>query len=774
MELLKQIDETISFNEKNIRVIGTYQEPWFVAKDICGILELKNITEAIKILPENWRGLKVLSTFGGDQNMSIINEAGLYRLIMRSNKPIAQKFQEVVCADILPSLRKKGEYKIQSIIDKNKALEEEKLRIEQENLILEHKLQKEKEIVKEKNKDLMVSNIELYSLSRTHNKILRRRKRTAYDIGNVVYIISNEAFTSFYGNKYYKIGKATQGSNEDRSAFTDRLSSYNTGTPKSYTVHYICYIEQNDLLEKMLKAKFRKNLDQCNKEEWLMNTNLETIITFIRQECKNMELPFEEKIYNITEDINPVHYEKEDGENIDSEDEDDNDAFDKNEIKETPKDDIKMYSLPPKKQICQKKSVYEIGNVIYIISHDAFTYHYGKSYYKIGIATQYNDEHRIDFVNRISNCYNYAPTDYTVHYVCYVEQNDLIEKMTKLKFKEEWITNTKLETIISFISQSCKNIQIPFEEIIYTNKKYNQIIKYIDDKIKEEIVTENKIEEETKKEDEDEITIDIVKQYINDLFKLQGFCRKLKISQRGVCADLSDRIIHFINTGEEKPYKTLIELQDLCKEYGLSCRGNKDELEKKIQHYLTTGNKILDEENIMTPVPLEEMSMEQTYILTNIHKFTAEQLVGICNFYKLGGKDSNDVLKQKIKDYFEKGVKYSDRRKDVYQYDNTGKFIKHYNSITEAKTELDICKNAIAKALNANYMINNFIFRNINVVFHENDLTEINKNSVKFKRQLVKADHDKIKELFNNGETKEKLMKTYSVSKTQINRIIKS
>jgi len=127
MELIKQIDETISFNEQNIRIVGTYQEPWFVAKDICNILELPNITNAIKIIPEKWRGLKLLNTFGGEQNMIIINEAGLYKLIMRSNKPIAQKFQEVVGEEILPTLRKKGEYKIQAIIDKNKQLEEKKL-----------------------------------------------------------------------------------------------------------------------------------------------------------------------------------------------------------------------------------------------------------------------------------------------------------------------------------------------------------------------------------------------------------------------------------------------------------------------------------------------------------------------------------------------------------------------------------------------------------------------------------------------------------------------
>ena len=159
MELLKQIDETASFNEKNIRVIGTYEEPWFVAKDICSILELPNITNAIKILPEKWRGLKLLSTFGGEQNMNIINEAGLYKLIMRSNKPVAQKFQEVVCEEILPSLRKKGEYQIKSILDKNKKLEEEKLRIEEEKNKIEEEnkklvkkyVKKPKDIIDKKN-----------------------------------------------------------------------------------------------------------------------------------------------------------------------------------------------------------------------------------------------------------------------------------------------------------------------------------------------------------------------------------------------------------------------------------------------------------------------------------------------------------------------------------------------------------------------------------------------------------------------------------------------
>ena len=165
MELINQIDETISFNKNNIRVTGTYNDPWFVAKDVCDILELKDVSNALLNISEKWKGTKVIRTPGGDQNMRIINEAGLYKLIMRSNKAVAQKFQEVVCEEILPSLRKKGEYKIQSIIDKNKELEEEKKKLEEE-------------------KNLQIKKLE--------NKILRKQKRTVYDNKNFIYMVQDE------------------------------------------------------------------------------------------------------------------------------------------------------------------------------------------------------------------------------------------------------------------------------------------------------------------------------------------------------------------------------------------------------------------------------------------------------------------------------------------------------------------------------------------------------------------------------------------------------
>ena len=115
-----------SFDGKQIRTTGTSENPWFVAKDVCEILEIKDVSMALTKIYEKWKGTKVIGTLGGNQNTSIINEAGLYKLIMRSNKPIAQKFQEFVCENVLPSIRKTGSFTLENkykfILENNRPL----------------------------------------------------------------------------------------------------------------------------------------------------------------------------------------------------------------------------------------------------------------------------------------------------------------------------------------------------------------------------------------------------------------------------------------------------------------------------------------------------------------------------------------------------------------------------------------------------------------------------------------------------------------------------
>ncbi|MGJ0663415.1 phage antirepressor KilAC domain-containing protein [Bifidobacterium adolescentis] len=87
-------------------------EPWFVAKDVCDILELNNITEALRPLDDdektNFRNSEVAQN--GGRAPIIISEPGLYKLIMRSRKPEAKEFQRWVTHEVLPQIRKTGGY----------------------------------------------------------------------------------------------------------------------------------------------------------------------------------------------------------------------------------------------------------------------------------------------------------------------------------------------------------------------------------------------------------------------------------------------------------------------------------------------------------------------------------------------------------------------------------------------------------------------------------------------------------------------------------------
>lgn len=107
---LQVFDFAGSGENVSIRVQVINNEPWFVAKDVCKVLGISNHKDAITRLDEDERGGSVIPTPSGDQTMIIINESGLYALIMRSNKPQAKPFRKWVTSEILPSIRKTGKY----------------------------------------------------------------------------------------------------------------------------------------------------------------------------------------------------------------------------------------------------------------------------------------------------------------------------------------------------------------------------------------------------------------------------------------------------------------------------------------------------------------------------------------------------------------------------------------------------------------------------------------------------------------------------------------
>lgn len=93
-----------------VRVVDVNGEPWFVARDVCECLELGNPRTSIALLDEDEKGVHTMDTPGGAQEMSIVSEAGLYSLILRSRKPEAKAFKRWITHEVLPAIRKHGGY----------------------------------------------------------------------------------------------------------------------------------------------------------------------------------------------------------------------------------------------------------------------------------------------------------------------------------------------------------------------------------------------------------------------------------------------------------------------------------------------------------------------------------------------------------------------------------------------------------------------------------------------------------------------------------------
>ena len=87
-------------------------EPWFVAKDVSGILGYRDAANLARRLDEDEKDTQKTSTPSGKQEMTIINESGLYNAVLGSTKPNAREFRKWVTGEVLPSIRKTGGYLI--------------------------------------------------------------------------------------------------------------------------------------------------------------------------------------------------------------------------------------------------------------------------------------------------------------------------------------------------------------------------------------------------------------------------------------------------------------------------------------------------------------------------------------------------------------------------------------------------------------------------------------------------------------------------------------
>ena len=104
--------QVFDYNSNKVRTVEQDGEPWFVLKDVCQVLgmDTAQLKKVANRLDADEKGRTQITTPGGEQDTWIINESGLYSVILRSDKPEAKPFRKWVTSEVLPSIRRHGSY----------------------------------------------------------------------------------------------------------------------------------------------------------------------------------------------------------------------------------------------------------------------------------------------------------------------------------------------------------------------------------------------------------------------------------------------------------------------------------------------------------------------------------------------------------------------------------------------------------------------------------------------------------------------------------------
>ncbi|MGN7867801.1 BRO-N domain-containing protein [Paracoccus sp. 22332] len=114
-EKINAVQPFLFEEEHLVRVVDQDDNPWFIAKDICAILGVGNVSKSLEKLDEDEKGVTSSYTLGGNQEVLIVSEGGLYTLILRSRGAttpgtVQHRFRKWVTGEVLPAIRKTGSY----------------------------------------------------------------------------------------------------------------------------------------------------------------------------------------------------------------------------------------------------------------------------------------------------------------------------------------------------------------------------------------------------------------------------------------------------------------------------------------------------------------------------------------------------------------------------------------------------------------------------------------------------------------------------------------
>ena len=283
-DLINFQDNYVQFDFQNkpgqkIKIIGTFDDPYFCGKDVCAILEHKDIKrtlydldtyykkdlqtiidEVVRANPDTKIGMPSIKPSYNDGKTVYVSEPGLYALIMKSRTSFAETFQDFVYEQILPSIRKRGRFQLeQQLQHQAQVIEQKDVQLEQKDVQLQQKdvqLESQKHLVFRLNEMLIDSS----SLPKTQ----------------VVYIATSSLYAS---QNTFKVGGV-----ESLDKLESRLCTYNsrssTGDPFYYADWYLVHNYRE--IENRLKDLIGRFREKITKEMYVLHyTKLLHILEYL-------------------------------------------------------------------------------------------------------------------------------------------------------------------------------------------------------------------------------------------------------------------------------------------------------------------------------------------------------------------------------------------------------------------------------------------------------------------------------------------------------------
>ena len=333
---LRSCTDSITFDVKGVegrvRVVGTYEAPWFNGRDVCAVLQYKNPLDALQkhVLPRQKKSLSLLSSESscithdnllGTNNLSneyhegkvvYINESGFYRLINRSKTKLADAFQTLVCDYVLPTLRRQGTVSVEGI---QRQLEDLKLEQRNQAKILELKDKELEEAQANAEQERLNAEQAQAAAKEAQDKATRAERSAKWNktmMKNVrirekkmewIYIATTRAYAK---QRVFKIGSTKR--------LSKRLSGYQTGRLKQDEYYYAWYLkvyhaeELDHTIQKILEEfKHQKSKEMYQSIKF---KDLKEIVNYI---CINYDKSIE-YLNDFVKNRLPISYEEEDTE----------------------------------------------------------------------------------------------------------------------------------------------------------------------------------------------------------------------------------------------------------------------------------------------------------------------------------------------------------------------------------------------------------------------------------------------------------------------------